>query len=577
MKILVIGGGGREHALCWKLAQSPRVERIFCAPGNAGIAEEEKCECVPIPPLDFSALAQFALEKGVDLTVVGPEDPLARGLADFFQEKGLRVFGPSAKAAQIEASKVFTKELLARNGIPTSSFEVFDDSEAAKRYVEKKGAPIVVKADGLCAGKGVVVCRSVEEARQAIDRIMVERVFGEAGERVVIEECLFGEEASFMVITDGETVLPLPSSQDHKPLLDGDRGPNTGGMGAYSPAPVVTPELSEVIMDTIMKPTLQALSKEGAPYFGVLYGGLMISGGKPYVLEFNCRFGDPEAQPILMRLESDLVELMERAFSGRLFESEIRVRPEAAVCVVMASQGYPGKYEKGKVVRGLEEVAHMEGVKVFHAGTARKEGKIVTAGGRVLGVTALAPDIPSAIKRAYEAVEKIHFEGAHFRRDIGAKALRHLTRPLVGILVGSSRDLPAVEGAQKLLEEFEVPYEVEVASAHRNPEKVINYAKTAAERGLKVIIAGAGLAAHLPGGVAAHTTLPLVGLPLAVGPLQGVEALLSMVQMPKGVPVATVGIGQAENAVLLALEILSLSNEELETKLKAYRKALASG
>ncbi|OAQ21034.1 phosphoribosylamine--glycine ligase [Thermosulfurimonas dismutans] len=576
MKILVIGGGGREHALSWKLAQSPQVERVFCAPGNAGIAEEEKCECVPLSPLDFEALAQFAREKGVDLTVVGPEDPLARGLADYFREKGLRVFGPSAKAAQIEASKVFTKELLARYGIPTAAFEVFDDPEAAKRYVEKKGAPIVVKADGLCAGKGVVVCRTVEEALQAIDRIMVEKVFGEAGKRVIIEECLFGEEASFMVITDGETVLPLPTSQDHKPLLDGDQGPNTGGMGAYSPAPVVTPELAETIMETIMRPTIEALAKEGAPYFGVLYGGLMISEGKPYVLEFNCRFGDPEAQPVLMRLESDLVELMEAAFSGKLSEIEIRLRPEAAVCVVMASQGYPGKYEKGKVITGLEEAAQMTGVKVFHAGTAKKDGKIVTAGGRVLGVTAIAPDIPSAIKRAYEAVEKIHFEGAHFRRDIGSKALRHLKRPLVGILVGSKSDLPAVEKAQKVLEEFGVPYEVEVASAHRSPEKVRRYAETAEERGLKIIIAGAGLAAHLPGVVAAHTTLPVIGVPVAAGPLNGMDALLSIVQMPKGVPVATVGIGNMENAALLAVTILSLSDEKLRAKLKDYRKALAS-
>ncbi|HIE33309.1 MAG TPA: phosphoribosylamine--glycine ligase [Thermodesulfobacteriaceae bacterium] len=576
MKILVIGGGGREHALSWKLAQSPQVERVFCAPGNAGIAEEEKCECVPLSPLDFEALAQFAREKGVDLTVVGPEDPLARGLADYFREKGLRVFGPSAKAAQIEASKVFTKELLARYGIPTAAFEVFDDPEAAKRYVEKKGAPIVVKADGLCAGKGVVVCRTVEEALQAIDRIMVEKVFGEAGKRVIIEECLFGEEASFMVITDGETVLPLPTSQDHKPLLDGDQGPNTGGMGAYSPAPVVTPELAETIMETIMRPTIEALAKEGAPYFGVLYGGLMISEGKPYVLEFNCRFGDPEAQPVLMRLESDLVELMEAAFSGKLSEIEIRLRPGAAVCVVMASQGYPGKYEKGKVITGLEKTAQMMGVKVFHAGTAKKDGQIVTAGGRVLGVTAIAPDIPSAIKRAYEAVEKIHFEGAHFRRDIGSKALRHLKRPLVGILVGSKSDLPAVEKAQKVLEEFGVPYEVEVASAHRSPEKVRRYAETAEERGLKIIIAGAGLAAHLPGVVAAHTTLPVIGVPVAAGPLNGMDALLSIVQMPKGVPVATVGIGNMENAALLAVTILSLSDEKLRAKLKDYRKALAS-
>ncbi len=577
MKILVVGGGGREHALCWKLAQSPRVEKVYCAPGNAGIAEEEKCECVPLDPFDFEALARFAEEKGVAFTVVGPEDPLARGLVDHFQEKGLRVFGPSAAAARIEASKVFTKELLARHGIPTAAFEVFDDPEAAKRYIEKKGAPIVVKADGLAAGKGVIVARTVEEAMAAVDRIMVEKAFGEAGKRVVIEECLQGEEASFMVITDGEVVLPLPTSQDHKPLLDGDQGPNTGGMGAYSPAPVVTPELAEEILETIMKPTIRALAKEGLPYLGVLYGGLMISDGRPYVLEFNCRFGDPEAQPVLMRLETDLVELIEAAFEGRLAECEVKVRPEAAVCVVLASGGYPGKYEKGKEIHGLSEVARWPGVKVFHAGTARKDGRIVTAGGRVLGVTALGPDIPQAIRRAYEAVAKIHFENMHYRRDIGAKALKHLRQPLVGLLVGSKSDLPLVEAAEKVFRDFGVPYEVEVASAHRQPEKVKRYAEEAEKRGLKVIIAGAGLAAHLPGVIAAHTTLPVIGVPVPAGPLNGVDALLSIVQMPRGVPVAGVGIGNMANAALLAIEILALSDSDLKEKLKKYRQKLAQG
>ncbi len=576
MKVLVVGGGGREHALCWKLAQSPRVERVYCAPGNAGIAAEEKCECVPLDPFDFEALSRLAKEKGVDFTVVGPEDPLARGLSDHFAKEGLKVFGPSAAAARIEASKVFTKELLAKYGIPTAAFEVFDHPEAAKRYIEKKGVPIVVKADGLAAGKGVVVARSLEEAFTAVDRIMVERVFGEAGARVVIEECLVGEEASFMVLTDGETVLPLPSSQDHKPLLDGDRGPNTGGMGAYSPAPVVTEALAEEIMEGIMKPTIRALAQEGAPYFGVLYAGLMIVEGRPYVLEFNCRFGDPEAQPVLMRLETDLAELIEAAFSGRLAECEVRVRPEAAVCVVMASGGYPGKYEKGKVITGIEEAERIPGVKVFHAGTTRKDGKLVTSGGRVLGVTALAEDIPQAMRKAYQAVEKIHFEKVHFRRDIGAKALRHLP-PRVGILVGSKSDLSGVEKAEEILREFAVPYEVEVASAHRSPEKVRRYAEEARRRGIRVIIAGAGLSAHLPGVVAAHTTVPVIGVPVAAGPLNGLDALLSIVQMPRGVPVATVGIGNFVNAALLAVEILSLSEESLRERLAAYRQRLASG
>ncbi len=577
MRVLVVGGGGREHALCWKLAQSPKVEKVYCAPGNAGIADEPKCECVPISPLDFKALSEFAKNKGVEVTVVGPEDPLARGITDYFEAEGLRVFGPTAKAAMIEASKVFTKELLSKYGIPTAAFEVFDEPAQAKRYVEKKGAPIVVKADGLCAGKGVVVCRSVEEAFEAIDRIMIEKVFGEAGNRVVIEECLFGEEASFMVITDGETVLPLPTSQDHKPLLDGDRGPNTGGMGAYSPAPVVTEELAELIMNSIMKPTIEAMAKEGIPYRGVLYGGLMISEGKPYVLEFNCRFGDPEAQPVLMRLESDLLELIELALEGRLSEAEVKVSPSAAVCVVMASKGYPGKYEKGKEIKGLSEVARMKGVKVFHAGTARTEdGTLVTAGGRVLGVTAIAPDIPSAIRKAYEAVEKIHFEGAHYRKDIGAKAFKHLMKGKVAVVVGSKSDLSYVEKAEEVFRRFGVPYEVIVASAHRSPEKVRKFAEGAEKQGIKVIIAGAGLSAHLPGVIAAHTTVPVIGVPIPAGPLNGFDALLSIVQMPRGVPVATVGIGNMANAALLAVEILALQDEGLKRRLEEFRRELAS-
>jgi len=421
------------------------------------------------------------------------------------------------------------------------------------------------------------VARTVEEALSAVDRIMVEKVFGEAGNRVVIEECLAGEEASFMVITDGETVLPLPTSQDHKPLLDGDRGPNTGGMGAYSPAPVVTPELAEEILETIMKPTIRALAREGLPYRGVLYGGLMISDGRPYVLEFNCRFGDPEAQPVLMRLETDLVELIEAAFEGRLAEVEVRERPEAAVCVVLASGGYPGKYEKGKEIRGISEAEALPGVKVFHAGTALRDGRLVTAGGRVLGVTALGPDIPSAIRRAYEAVEKIRFENMHYRRDIGAKALKHLRQPLVGILVGSKSDLPQVEAAERVLREFGIPYEVEVASAHRQPDRVRRYAEEAETRGLRVIIAGAGLAAHLPGVIAAHTTLPVIGVPVPAGPLKGMDALLSIVQMPRGVPVAAVGIGNMANAALLAVEILAVADPDLRERLIRYRERLAQG
>jgi len=575
MKILVIGGGGREHALCWKLAQSPLVEKVYCAPGNAGIAKEAECHCLPVTA--FDGLVFLAKKEKIDLTVVGPEDPLARGIVDYFEKEGLRIFGPNAAAAKIEASKVFAKELMRKYGVPTAAFEVFDDPEIALAYIEKKGAPIVVKADGLAAGKGVIVCRTLEEAREAVKKIMIDKAFGEAGNRVVIEECLFGEEASFMVITDGETILPLPTSQDHKPLLDGDKGPNTGGMGAYSPAPVVTEALAEEIMETIMRPTIQGLAKEGTPYRGVLYAGLMISEGKPYVLEFNCRFGDPECQPIVMRLKSDLAELIMAAMEGNLAEKTIEVDPRAAVCVVMASEGYPGKYEKGKLIKGLSEVPEREDVKIFHAGTARRGRGYVTAGGRVLGVTALGEDIPEAIEKAYSTVKKISWGGVYYRMDIGAKALKHLRPPQVVILMGSRSDLPVMKGAEEILTNFGVPYEVLVASAHRQPDKVRRFAREAEARGVKVIIAGAGLAAHLAGALASECTIPIIGVPIAAGTLGGLDALLSTVQMPPGIPVATVAINGAKNAAMLAVEILALSDKKLKAKLRNYREKLAQG
>ncbi len=573
MKVLVIGSGGREHALCWKLAQSPLVEKVFCAPGNAGIALE--ADCRPIRVDDFEALAELVQQEGIDLTVVGPEDPLVRGIVDFFQERGLRIFGPRAKAALIEGSKVFAKELMRKYGVPTADFAVFEQPEEALDYIEKKGAPIVVKADGLAAGKGVIVCRSLDEAREAVHKIMVEKVFGEAGKRLIVEDCLDGEEASFMVITDGQTILPLPTSQDHKPLLDGDKGPNTGGMGAYSPAPVVTESLAQEIMDTIMGPVIRGLAQEGAPYQGVLYAGLMIREGKPYVLEFNCRFGDPECQPLMMRLKSDLVELIQASIEGTLAEKQLEVDDRAAVCVVMASKGYPGKYEKGKPIKGLAQAARMKDVKVFHAGTARKGRQFVTAGGRVLGVTALGKDIPEAITRAYKAVEKISWEGVYYRTDIGAKALRHLRPPVVAVLMGSKSDAEVMKGVEEILIQFDVPYEVLVASAHRQPEKVRQFAREAEKRGLKVIIAGAGLAAHLAGALASESTLPVIGVPIAAGSLGGLDALLSTVQMPPGVPVATVAINGAKNAAFLALEILALSQEDLAKRLKRYREKMA--
>jgi phosphoribosylamine--glycine ligase len=421
MKVLVVGSGGREHALVWKIAQSPKVSRIYCAPGNAGISEQ--ATLVPIKANDLNGLLEFALKEKIDLTVVGPEDPLTEGIVDLFELKGLSIFGSSKKAAEIEGSKAFAKEMMRKYHIPTGSYQIFGDPKEAKNYIRKLGAPVVVKADGLAAGKGVIVCNSVENAIQSVDRIMVERIFGEAGNRVVVEEYLVGEEASYIAFTDGKVILPMASSQDHKPIFDEDRGPNTGGMGAYSPAPVVTDQVHEGILERILRPIIQGMGEEGRPYKGVLYAGLMIHDGHPKVLEFNARFGDPETQPVLMRMKGDIIPILEACIKGNLSGCEIEWDSRASVCVVMASRGYPGDYEKGKPIAGLKEVSKMEGIFVFHAGTALKDGQMVTNGGRVLGVTGLGKDIPRAIEKAYEAVKRISWEGVHYRTDIGQKAL----------------------------------------------------------------------------------------------------------------------------------------------------------
>jgi phosphoribosylamine--glycine ligase len=424
MKVLVVGGGGREHALVWKLSQSPRVKEVFCAPGNGGISQSARC--LAIAADDLEGLARFSKDEKIDLTVVGPELPLTRGVVDLFQKERLRIFGAAKGAARLEGSKAFAKELMRQYNIPSAGYRVFDDRDEAVAYINKEGTPIVVKADGLAAGKGVILAGTVQEAVEAIDAIMVKRVFGEAGARVVIEELLEGEEASFIAFSDGEHVLPLASSQDHKAVYDNDQGPNTGGMGAYSPAPVVTPDVHDRIMEEIMIPTVKALATEGHPYQGVLYAGLMIKEGEPKVLEFNCRLGDPETQPIVMRMGGDLVPVIEACIEGDLTGVELSWDPRTAVCVVMASQGYPGSYEKGKPIHGLEKAEMMPGVHCFHAGTAIKDGKYLTAGGRVLGVTGLGTGIKQAMELTYQAVAAISWEGVHFRTDIGKKALAWL-------------------------------------------------------------------------------------------------------------------------------------------------------
>jgi len=422
MKVLVVGSGGREHALVWKLSQSSRVDRVFCAPGNAGIAEI--AECVEIKADDIDGLLNFAKFEGIDLTVVGPEAPLTKGIVDAFVKEDRRIFGPDSSAARLEGSKVFAKDFMKKYGIPTAEYRTFSSYLHAEEYIRLKGVPIVIKADGLAAGKGVVVAETMDDAIKALRMIMKERVFGDAGERVVVEQCLRGEEASFMVLIDGRTVLPLASSQDHKRVFDNDQGPNTGGMGAYSPAPVVTRRVEKRIVEEIINPLMKGLRRERINYRGVLYLGLMICDGNPYVLEFNCRFGDPEAQPVLMRLDSDLFDALKATAEGKLRNIRLRWKRDASVCVVLASKGYPGRYDKGKSIKGLDYFKGKDDVVVFHAGTdIDEEGNLITSGGRVLGVTALGKDIKSAKEKAYGAIEKIHFEGMHYRRDIADKAI----------------------------------------------------------------------------------------------------------------------------------------------------------
>lgn len=581
MKILVIGSGGREHALVWKISQSRRVKKIFCAPGNAGIAD--LATCVPIEAVEIEKLIQFVKTEAINLTVVGPEAPLSLGIVDTFQKKGFKIFGATRKAAEIEYSKSFAKSLMNQYGIPTAESKSFTRHEKAEAYIRKADFPVVVKADGLAAGKGVLICQTVDEALDALKLIMLDMAFGEAGKKVIVEEFLIGEEASFLAFTDGKTVLALPSSQDHKAVFDNDEGPNTGGMGAYSPAPVVDEYLHRRIMEEVMIPTVNAMATEGRPYKGVLYAGLMIDNDKIKVLEFNARFGDPEAQPLLIRLKNDIVDIMEAIIDGRLDKCRLDIDERASVCVVMASGGYPGAYSKGIPIFGLEDVRKLKNVIVFHAGTSFANGtlgSVVTNGGRVLGVTALGDSVKEAIATAYHAVSKITWEGVQYRRDIGQKALRRLeTAPLVGIVMGSDSDFGVMEEAALILNKFGIPYEMTVASAHRSPARAAEFAGSAIKRGIKVIIAGAGHAAHLAGVMAAHTTLPVIGVPIDSSCLLGFDSLLSTVQMPPGIPVATVSIGKpgAKNAGILAVQILAISDSRLGELLESYKAEMASG
>jgi phosphoribosylamine--glycine ligase len=575
MKVLIIGSGGREHAIAWKISQSSLVNTVFCAPGNPGIKE---AVTVPIEADDLEGLLSFAENESIDLTIVGPEVPLSLGITDLFSEKGLKIFGPSAKAAMLETSKSYAKYIMEKYNIPTAKGKTFTNPDEAKEFVKEIKIPLVAKADGLAAGKGVIICHSEKEAFNAIDQILNEKKYGDAGSKILIEEFLDGEEASFIAISDGKNVYPLPSSQDHKAVFDNDTGSNTGGMGAYSPAPIVDLYMKNKVMETVIKPVIKGMEKEGIPYTGFIYAGLMIKKDSVKVLEFNARLGDPETQPLMMRIKSDLLHIILAALDKNLDKINIEIDQRPAVCVVMAAGGYPEKYNKGDVIRGIENLDNHPDIKIFHAGTKIKNNAYITNGGRVLGVTAIADDLDLAIKKAYESVNKITWEKVHYRKDIGMKAINRMNSgPLVGIVMGSDSDLDVMIETVSVLKKFDIPYEITVASAHRTPEKAARFASTAIEKGMKVIIAGAGHAAHLAGAMAASTTLPVIGVPIDSSALQGFDSLLSTVQMPPGVPVATVAVGKpgAYNAGVLAVQILAIADERIAEQMKQFKIEMA--
>jgi len=575
MKVLVIGSGGREHAIAWKIAQSSLVNTVFCAPGNPGIKE---AVTVPIEADDLEGLLSFAENENIDLTIVGPEVPLSLGITDLFTEKGLKIFGPSAKAAMLETSKSYSKYIMEKYNIPTAKGKTFTNPDEAKEFVKEIGIPLVAKADGLAAGKGVIICHSEKEAFDAIEQILNEKKYGDAGSKILIEEFLEGEEASFIAISDGKNVYPLPSSQDHKAVFDNDKGLNTGGMGAYSPAPVVDIFMKNKVMDTVIKPVIEAMKNEGIPYSGFIYAGLMIKKDSIKVLEFNARLGDPETQPLMMRIKTDLVQIILAALDKKLDKINIEIDERPSVCVVMAAGGYPEKYDKGNIIKGIEQLDLEPDIKIFHAGTSMKNNAYITNGGRVLGVTAIGKDLDSAIKKAYQAAEKITWDKVHYRKDIGMKALNRMNSgPLVGIVMGSDSDLDVMIETVSVLKKFDIPYEITVASAHRTPEKAAKFASTAIDKGMKVIIAGAGHAAHLAGAMAASTTLPVIGVPIDSSALLGFDSLLSTVQMPPGVPVATVAVGKpgAYNAGVLAVQILAVADNEIAEQMKQFKIEMA--
>ena len=572
----MIGNGGREHSLAWKINQSPQVTIVFVAPGNDGM----RPDAIPVILDNHDAILSFIQQENIDLTFIGQESYLVAGLVDQIEAQGYKAFGPNSAAAALEGSKAFAKDFMQRHQIPTADYGIFQEKENALTYLETLQAPYVVKASGLTAGKGSVICQDLDQAKTTVHQMLSGDAFGEAGTTVVIEEFVSGEEASFFIFTDGQNFVCLPSCQDYKTIGELDTGLNTGGMGAYSPAPVVTPVIEEIVINQIVKPTIAGMAYEGNPYRGVLYIGLMIADEHVRVVEYNCRFGDPECQPLMMRLKSDLVTLVMATLEGTLSEQEIEWYEEAGACVMLVSQGYPGIYENGKIISGIDAISQdkCEDEKdlnhIFHSGT-RLDGSVYrTNGGRVLGVTALGSTLEKALVECYKVIKRIHWDGLTYRRDIGAKGLLYFrdSRPekSVGIVLGSASDLKVAQKATEILKKFGVGYRLWISSAHRSPERTRQFIRESESIGIEVFIAVAGMAAHLPGVVASETSKPVIGVPI-VSTLNGMDALLAIVQMPPGVPVATMATNGTVNAAILAVQILSLRYTDLRMQLMLHK------
>ena len=575
MKILVVGGGAREHALVWRLRQEPGVANVICAPGNAGTGVDANR---PVDVSDPSVILALAEDESVDLTVVGPELPLALGVRDLFAARGRLLFGPSRVAAQLESSKAFAKDFMARHGVPTARFRVCDTVGDALDAVsgQEFGFPVVVKADGLAAGKGVTVAPDRATAERAIRDAMVEGRFGSAGRRVVIEECLVGPEVSFFAICDGRQALALPTAQDHKRAFDGDTGPNTGGMGAFSPSALVTPDIDALIKREIVEPVLEGFAAQGDPYHGFLYVGLMLTPDGPRVIEFNVRLGDPEAQVVLPMVSGDLAPAFEAAARGALGTGPLAQTHDPHVGVVLASGGYPGAYATGAPIDGLETAAALDDVLIFHAGTAVRDGAIVTTGGRVLTVVGRGADVRPTRPRRASPSRASRCVRTLVRRPYSRARIQDMSDLQVQILMGSGSDAGVMANTVRTLRELGITCDITVASAHRSPDRVRRVMEEAVTRGVKVFVVGAGAAAHLAGVVAAHTALPVIGVPIDSSPLGGFDALLATVQMPPGIPVATVAVGKAgaTNAAVLAAQILAVGDPAVGTRLDDYRRGL---